>query len=144
MTAKEYLNQIREKDAAINRMIRQKENLKGMLYTIGSPGTGEKVQTSKSGSSRYEELFAKISEKEDEINNEIDDLVGLKIRICKQINELPDDVHISVLYERYVELKSWNQISDDMNYNVRYLFHIHGAALNEFYQMYEQEINADV
>lgn len=63
MTAKEYLNQIREKDAAINRMIRQKENLKGMLYTIGSPGTGEKVQTSKSGSSRYEELFAKISEK---------------------------------------------------------------------------------
>ena len=131
MTAKEYLNQIREKDAAINRMIRQKENLKGMLYTIGSPGTGEKVQTSKSGSSRYEELFAKISEKEDEINNKIDD-------------ELPDDVHISVLYERYVELKSWNQISDDMNYNVRYLFHIHGAALNEFYQMYEQEINADV
>ena len=105
MTAKEYLNQIREKDAAINRMIRQKENLKGMLYTIGSPGTGEKVQTSKSGSSRYEELFAKISEKEDEINNKIDDLVGLKIRICEQINELPDDVHISVLYERYVELK---------------------------------------
>ena len=51
MTAKEYLNQIREKDAAINRMIRQKENLKGMLYTIGSPGTGEKVQISKSGSS---------------------------------------------------------------------------------------------
>ena len=125
-------------------MIRQKENLKGMLYTIGSPGTGEKVQTSKSGSSRYEELFAKISEKEDEINNKIDDLVGLKIRICEQINELPDDVHISVLYERYVELKSWNQISDDMNYHVRYLFHIHGAALNEFYQMYEQEINADV
>ena len=120
MTAKEYLNQIREKDAAINRMIRQKENLKGMLYTIGSPDTGEKVQTSKSGSSRYEELFAKISEKEDEINNKIDDLVGLKIRICEQINELPDDVHISVLYERYVELKSWNQISDDMKYNVRY------------------------
>lgn len=90
MTAKEYLNQIREKDAAINRMIRQKENLKGMLYTIGSPDTGEKVQTSKSGSSRYEELFAKISEKEDEINNKIDDLVGLKIRICEQINELPD------------------------------------------------------
>lgn len=44
MTAKEYLNQIREKDAAINRMIRQKENLKGMLYTIGSPGTGEKCR----------------------------------------------------------------------------------------------------
>ena len=43
-----------------------------------------------------------------------------------------------------LKLKSWNQISDDMNYNVRYLFHIHGAALNEFYQMYEQEINADV
>lgn len=40
--------------------------------------------------------------------------------------------------------KSWNQISEDMNYNVRYLFHIHGAALNEFYQMYEQEINANV
>ena len=132
MTAKEYLNQIREKDAAINRMIRQKENLKGMLYTIGSPDTGEKVQTSKSGSSRYEELFAKISEKEDEINNKIDDLVGLKIRICEQINELPDDVHISVLYERYVELKSWNQISDDMNYNVRYLFHIHGAVKRRF------------
>ena len=27
MTAKEYLNQIREEDAAINRMIRQKEKL---------------------------------------------------------------------------------------------------------------------
>ena len=34
MTAKEYLNQIREKDAAINRMIRQKENLKGMAYIM--------------------------------------------------------------------------------------------------------------
>lgn len=144
MTAKEYLNQIREKNAAVNRMIRQKENLKGMLYCIGSPGTGEKVQTSKSGSSRYEELFAKISEKEDEINKKVDDLVDLKIRICEQINELSDDIHISILYERYIEMKSWNKIADDMNYNVRYLFHIHGAALNEFYQMYEQEINADV
>lgn len=144
MTAKEYLNQIREKNVAVNRMIRQKENLEGMLYCIGSPGTGEKVQTSKSGSSRYEELFAKISEKEDEINKKVDDLVDLKIRICEQINELSDDVHISILYERYIEMKSWNTIADDLGYNPRYLFHIHGAALNEFYRMYETEINADM
>lgn len=144
MTAKEYLNQIREKNVAVNRMIRQKENLEGMLYCIGSPGTGEKVQTSKSGSNRYEELFAKISEKEDEINKKVDDLVDLKIRICEQINELSDDVHISILYERYIEMKSWNTIADDLGYNPRYLFHIHGAALNEFYRMYETEINADM
>lgn len=141
MTAKEYLNQIREKDTAINRMIRQKENLEGMLYTIGSPGTGERVQSSKSGSSRYEELLAKISEKENEINNTIDDLVDLKLKLCGQINELPDEVYITILYERYIKLKSWHQIADSMEYSVKYLFRVHGAALNEFYRMYAQEIN---
>ena len=144
MTAKEYLNQVRVMDLAVNRLIQQKENLRGMLYSVGSPGTGEKVQTSKPGNSRYEKLFIKIAEKEDEINNRIDDLVGLKIRICEQINELPDTVHISVLYERYINMKSWSRIASDLGYTPRYLFHIHGAALNEFYRKYEKELNAMV
>lgn len=144
MTAKEYLNQIREKDALINKMIRQKENLKGMLYDIPSPGIGERVQTSRSISSRYEQLHAKISEKESIIDEKTDELIDLRIKICEQINELPDDVHTSVLYARYIELKAWKDIATDMKYNYNYLFHIHGAALNEFYRMYEREINPEI
>lgn len=144
MTAKEYLNQIREKDALINKMIKQKENLKGMLYDIPSPGISERVQTSRSVNSRYEQLHAKISEKESMINEKTDELIDLRIKICEQINELPDDVHISVLYARYIELKAWKTIATEMKYNYNYLFHIHGAALSEFYKMYKQGINPEI
>ena len=143
MTVKEYLNQIRAMNDDVNRMIQQKENLQGVLYCIGSPGTGEKVQTSKSVGSRHEDLFAKISEKEEQINKSIDDLVSLKWKISEQINELPNVVHISVLYERYINLKSWNKIADELGYNTRYLFHVHGNALHEFHKKYEKELNAD-
>lgn len=42
MTAKEYLEQVRHKQAEIGNLKRDKEAVKDMLYSLGGGGEGEK------------------------------------------------------------------------------------------------------
>lgn len=45
MTAKEYLEQVRHKQAEIGNLKRDKEAVKDMLYSLGGGGEGERVKT---------------------------------------------------------------------------------------------------
>lgn len=140
MTAKEYLQQIKIKNAQIDTLQRDKEALNAMLYSIASTSFGtDKVQTSTSGD-KFGSLYAKIDEKEREIAKKIDELVDFKLKVTAQINVLSDDRYIHVLYRRYVLCQTWTQISCDMGYNIRYIQVIHGHALTEFYNLFYEAI----
>ena len=47
MTAKEYLQQVKHKDAEIKNLCRDKESVKEMLYSLGGMPDGERVQSSR-------------------------------------------------------------------------------------------------
>ena len=134
MTAKSYLNQIRIIDQDIQSRIEEKQRLYATL--IGSPSiTHDVVQSSKTDA--YDERYMKIIEAGEEIDKRIDKLVDKKIEASNKIDELgeSDGISMLILRERYINLKSWEEIAEQMSYSIRHVNRLHGEALNKFYHV---------
>lgn len=138
MTTKQYLNQI----ARINRMINNKlaeiYQLKTMVCSISVSANEDKVQSS-SDKDKLGSAVAKIVDLENEINKAIDIYVDKKERIVSQIDSIKDIMEYQVLFSRYIEHKTFEQIAEDNDYSVRQILRIHGNALVEFEKKFGQE-----
>lgn len=75
--------------------------------------------------------IAKIVDLQAEINKDIDELVDLKKDISKLIKAVPDTELQTILEKRYLCFDSWEQISVDLNYEIRYVYKLHSKALYE-------------
>ena len=129
MQAKEFLNKIRYIDMMIDCKLEQINDLRDMLTSIGSP-IGDKVQSSKDPD-KFTDPVSKIVELENEINNDIDKLVDLKSIARQAIESLDNDIEKMVLYKRYFENKTFEQISVELNYSWRRIHQFHGNALKK-------------
>ena len=133
MTAQEYLGQVKLKEAAIRNLERDRDDLKEMMYSLGGIGSGERVQTSKNPD-KFGTLYGKIDEKEREIADEIDSLVDFRLKVSNEINSLQDARYIELLHRRYIRNESWDAISVDTRYNLKYIMQLHKQALQTFEQ----------
>ena len=90
------------------------------------------MQSSKTDA--YDERYIKIIEAGEEIDKRIDKLVDKKIEASSKIDELDelDNTSAVILRERYINLKSWEDISENMNYSLRHVMNLHSKALMEF------------
>ena len=127
MQAKEFLNKIRHIDMMIDCKCSQIKGLRDRLTSISCP-MGEKVQSTKDPD-KFTDPVSKIIELEQEINEDIDNLVELKCEARKSIEQLNDDREKLVLYKRYFENKTFEQISVEMNYSWRRIHQFHSDAL---------------
>ena len=135
MTAKEYLHSIKIKDAIINNLQHDKEDLRDMLYSLGGTEGGDRVQNSRNND-KFGTLYARIDDKEHEITEKIDELVDFKRRVSDEINALPDSRYSAVLHKRHIQFQSWRRIAADLNYNIRYVQQLNGEGLLMFEEMY--------
>ena len=139
MTAKEYLHQVKVKNARIQNLLRDKAALRGLMFSLGNSGAdGERVQTSPD-QDKLGTIYSKIDEKERQILDSIDALADFRMKVSSEINQLEDDRYIDVLYRNYVLFQTWDQIAEEMGYNVRYVQQLNGNALLAF-----QRIHADM
>lgn len=134
MTAKEYLQQLHKLDVIIKQRSQEKADLRARLFSIGSfDYSKERVQTSLPEGAGYEKQIEKIVDLEKEIDFLIDEYVELKHTIIGQLHELRNGKYIEILYKRYVENKKLEQIAVEMGYTYNHVRHIHGYALQEFW-----------
>lgn len=131
MTAKEYLLQVRRKEAIIKRLNCDKENLREILYSIGGTEEGDKVQMSRNND-RFGSIFAKIDEKDCQISEALGELIDFKVKVSDEISALSNPKYIELLHKRYIQFHSFEQIAVDMGYSYRYVTKMHGYALLEF------------
>lgn len=136
MLSKEVLNKIRKIDMMIDFKCEQVETLRSRLTSLGSPSTGDKVQSSLDPD-KFTNTMSKIIELEEKINADIDELVDLKRDAMDCIEKLNNDVEKLVLYKRYFNNKSFEQISVEMGYSWRHIHRIHGNALKNFDKVYK-------
>ena len=137
MRAKEYLQQLRRLDTVIDQKIKELDDLKVKSTCIGGfDYSKERVQTSPSGDAPYVRTVSRIVDLNEEINREIDDFVDRKHKIINQIQGLDNPNYIQILFKKYVEYKTFEQISVEMNYTYQYIVLLHGYALKEFSQKY--------
>ena len=134
MTAKEYLEQVRHKQAEIGNLKRDKEAVKDMLYSLGGGGEGERVQSSRNND-KFGTLFSRI----DEMERKIIDLMQFRMKVSEQINALDNVSYITILNCRYIHFQSWEKIARsafDEERNVRSVQKLNGLALQEFEKKY--------
>lgn len=133
MQSREYLKQAYK----LNEKIKDKQerllSMKELSDCIGATDySKDKVQTSPKGDAPFVNQVTKIIELEEELQQDLLQMFQLKAEISKAIDAV-EDVNCSlVLSKRYILMKTWEQIAEDMNYSVSQIQRIHERALEIF------------
>ncbi len=147
MTAKEYLEQVKQKDAKIKNLRRDKASVEDMLYSFGlsRAGGGERVQTSRK-MDKIGELYSRLDEIEHKIDQQIGELMQFRMKVSCEINELKNEKYMIILNCRYIHLMSWEKIAEnalDHPYTVRHIQKLNGYALLDFEEEYKEMLEAE-
>lgn len=134
MTAKEYMEQARYLDMQINSKIEQVRTL-NELATKVTTVYSDMPHSPNRNTGRMEETIAKIIDLEHEIDRDIDALVDLKQEIIHIVNSIESAEYRTILEMRYLQFKKWEQIALSMSTNLRWVYRMHGRALNEIQQI---------
>lgn len=129
--AKDYFAQIRKTDRLIKRLTDTVFTLRSSLTSQSYELNPDKVQTS-GPKNTLEETITKIIDLEADINRRIDELVSMKQEAFTMINRIPDLDQQNILIGRYIQLKKWEDISEELNYSMQWVFELHGKGLLAF------------
>lgn len=136
-SAKEYLQQMKRFDTCINQKLKELDDLRHMSICInGIDYAKERVQTSPGQDAPFTRVIERIDKLSRDIDQEIDEYVDEKHAVIQTIQELDCDMHTEILYKRYVEFKSFEQISVEIGYAYRHTLRKHGSALREYAKKY--------
>lgn len=127
--AKTYLKEIREKRQHIERLKERRRNMHLNVSFGSTDYSADRIQNSPKN--KLEEAAVKLFERLEQIDRTIARLsVEVDDRI-DSIENLPSEKHRNMLFKRYVEGKSFEEISVEMKYAYTYTCSLHGEALGE-------------
>ena len=137
MTAKEYLSQAWNIDQRINDKVAHVSQLRDMAMNV-SAVISDMPRSPSPNNQRMENIIARLTDTEDEINADIYRLVSLKLEIMNTIWQVTDENAQMVLERRYHRFKSWEDISADMSVSIRWVHKIHAKALDDIEKILEK------
>lgn len=128
MTAKEFLQQ----GYKLNTRIKAKQERIEELRTIAEKSTQTLSAMPKGTNtgSRMEEIVARIDILQREIEDDLFDLLALQASIMRVVREVNEPDAALVLELRYLCYKSWPEVAEEMHYELRQVYRIHGHALS--------------
>lgn len=126
MTAKEWLRRGWQIDQEINSLLRTKQETRDRLTSVTAGYDGESVQ-----GTRDPHKYDRLAELDEKIDQRIDQLIQVKGEIADAIAQVQDTRYRTLLTERYLCFRTWEQIAVDMNYSWKHIHRIHGEALIE-------------
>ncbi len=136
LTAKEYLQQIRQMDTRINNKLVERYQLdclrKNITSSLDKEPRGSGGVTDKVGN-----ITAKLLDLEEQINHMIDDFVDQKQQCIDLIDKIPDHLQYTVLHKHYVQYKPLVDIAEEENYTYQYIIEIHAKALTTFENLWK-------
>lgn len=130
MNAKEYLKQIWWIDKEIKYrqdqadMIRARAEGRSSPQVTDMPKGGHKTDTAG--------LIVRLAELDKYIKEQTDRLISLKASVIKEIDKLPDQRSRLILVCRYLQVRKWEDIENEYNYEHSYMMSLHRKALREF------------
>ena len=119
MTAKEYLMQYRDAMHRVKAIADHIADLRTMCEQLKTED-GHKVELDKA--------VAELVDAQERAKTEVDRLTALEQEIVQTISHT-DEPYRTLLYERYINGKTWEQVAVRMNYSFRHTTKLHGTAL---------------
>ena len=139
MDAKTYLEQVKMLDIKIKQL---EDRLARLRETAGGAAAirYDKLNVQVSvATDMVEKNVLRLVEMENKIFEEKVKLEATKNAIVEQIQGLNDARYVDLLYKRYINLESFEQISVDMSYDYTYTRALHGEAIG-YFEMYYSNI----
>lgn len=140
MNAKEFLEQVRYVDRAIDSKLEQVERLRSES-TKATSLVSDMPRSSSPNLQRLEDTIIKIIDLEHEINRDIDRLVDLKNAARVSINAMTSPEERLVLELRYLCYKTWPEIAETMGVSESTVYRTHGLALVNFFVPHDPQGN---
>ena len=129
MTAKEFLMKLPKMNNEINQKQTRLSTLRSVAYNTSPNLSADVVQRTRD-KSPLESIMVKIVDLDREINKCVDAFVDYKAVVWEQLDKLMDEREKQILWLRYVEEKTWNNISTILYLTPRHIMRIHKSALN--------------
>ena len=129
MTPKEYFQECLKLD---NKVTEKQNQLDLIKASLTSAVKIKDINVQTSGGNSHEERLAKLFELNDEINADVDKLVNYKLKLSLEVNQLEDDRYRMILSERYFQGKKFELIAVERDYDIRWIYKLHGQALQAF------------
>ena len=130
MTAKEYLNQVRNLESKMKILKEEIDTLREMVVSTGAIQQGERVLSSGT-QDKMAETICKINENECEWNDLMREFALARANVIINIQKLNNPEYEQILYKRYCQSKKWEEIALEMNYTYQWVCKLHGRALLE-------------
>lgn len=83
--------------------------------------------------------IVKLSLREQEISEQIDELTATKESAEKLFDKLEHPMHRAIMLHRYIEARSFQDIADQLNCGLRWVQRVHDRAIEEFQVLYAEE-----
>ena len=133
MTAKQQLHEVQAIECRINNLAGEKKEIKRALAFVQS----NMMRGSNPPGMKYIKKWSALLEQIEEEQNE---LIKAKQAIIDRIDSLRDARYSLLLYKRYVEIKPFRRIAEEMAYSEDRIMHLHNDAVKAFEQASESEI----
>ena len=135
MNAKRYLNQIRKIDKKVENKKLEIQSLYDALEQCTTHIKEVDIQTSLD-TDKNSAIVAEIVDLKNELVDDINELLKIKIQTIKIINTIETDEYVEILMRRYIMFQEWHEIADAMNYTRQTIDNKHGKALIEFEKVF--------
>lgn len=134
MTAFEFMNRAYKFQACIESKLEQIAVLRSLTQKVTAALDGETVSHTRNVTSLQDSII-RLMEAEDELQQEIDQLLNVKAEISAMIAKLDSPDYRLVLEMRYLSLKTWEEISSDLHFSLRWTKSLHARALKAVDQL---------
>lgn len=132
MEAKEYLERLLFLDKEISSKIATIQSLKSLAEKCTA--TLSDMPKSQGVKSKEDIIIKKII-LEQEMDLNVNQLIDHKKEAMKRIEGLNQPIYKILLWERYINGKSWVRIAQNLNYSNMQIHRLHSSALKEFQKM---------
>ncbi|WMJ87772.1 hypothetical protein [Anaerocolumna sp. MB42-C2] len=131
MNAKEYFRQISRMESLISTKKQHVDALKTLAYSIGAPNLSGMPKNPSGSISPMADAVCKALDLEAEIRKDEYLLQEKKVFILELIRSIENCDCQAVLIKRYFDHRSWDDIAVSMFYSTRWIYKLHGRALEE-------------
>ena len=125
---KEWLTQVRAIDKEVTALLNARDITLAQCTSITA--RPKEIDVLGSTDPRGDDPWIKYAELEADINEKIDTLCDTKREILAAIQRVNDGALRTLLVERYINVKTWEQVAEDMGYAWAQIHRLHGQALN--------------
>lgn len=125
MTAKQYLMRAWHIDRRIDRLIEERDRLESTL----TRGVGQLTGLPRGGGHDWTDTAIRVADLTARIGEEIRALCEIKREVSEAIDQVEDKRAREVLTLRYRNYMAWPRIAEELGYDVRHVFRLHGEGL---------------